>query len=458
MVLSQAATPLAIPTTARYRVLGFACSLALITYLDRICIMRAKGPMREELGFSDLQLGFILSAFSLGYALFEVPVGWMGDKWGARRVLTRIVLSWSLFTAMTGLIWKFSFDSGFHIPFFGLLVVPLLFDSLVAMLLVRFFFGIGEAGAFPNLTRVVRDWFPAREQAFAQGMIWMSARIGGAVAPVVTGQLTATLGWRQTFWVLGAIGMVWAVAFHRWFRNRPEEHPGCNELERREILGGRKPEAAAHDWPPLGALLRSKTVWALCLASFCVCFGWYFYPTWQPEFFENVYGIDIKNSEIRTGLPFLCGAVGAFLGGSLSDWLVRATGSKRWGRSILGAGGFFVAGLCVLGAGFAPKAWQATTLLCLGFMINDLAIPGIWAACADVGGRFAGTVAGVMNMAGGVGAILVPSLIPYILMIFPESYEPAYRWRLIFAGLAVSWFVGALAWLFVDAGTPLEKR
>ncbi len=443
------------PTRVRFGVLGFACSLSLLTYLDRICVMRAKENMQHDLGFSNVEMGWIFSAFTLGYMLFEVPGGWMGDIWGPRRVIARIVVCWSLFTALTGCVWSFSLGSG-----------SLVLNSLAALLLIRFLFGVGEAGAYPNLTRVVGHWFPFHERAFAQGAIWMCARLGGAFAPFFIGRLSAALGWRQAFWVLGAAGVCWCTVFWWWFRDRPDEKPECNEAERDLIQGDAldrgecrenspSPDESGHAWPPWRRLVFSLTIWSFCAASCFVCFGWYFYPTWQPQYLQDVYGISYEGSELLTGAPFLCGAVGSLLGGRLSDSLVRRTGNRRWGRSVLGVVGFTAAGLCVLGTGFTTTAWQAVTLLCLAFLVNDLAIPVIWAACADVGGRYAGTVAGIMNMAGGVGAILSPILIPPVFARLPAAYSPAERWRIIFAGLAVSWFLGALSWVFIDASKPL---
>jgi MFS family permease len=445
------------PSRVRFGVLGFACSLSLLTYLDRICIMRAQENMQSDLpgglGFSAVQMGLVFDAFMLGYTLFEVPGGWMGDRWGSRRVITRIVLCWSLFTALTGCVWRFSLDSGYHLGLGGY-VAPLLFDSFLLMLLVRFLFGAGEAGAYPNLTRVVGAWFPFRDRAFAQGAIWMSARIGGACAPFVLGRLSALVGWRGAFWVLGLAGVGWVVIFYAWFRDTPEEKPGCNEAERDLIRSDAPPGhrgGHGHAWPPWRPLVFSPTVWGLCGAAFFVCFGWYFYPTWQPRYLFEVHGISYAGSEILTGLPFLCGAFGCLVGGRLSDYLVKRTGSRRWGRSLIGVLGFSGAGLCVLGTGFAARGWQAVTLLCLAFLINDLAIPVIWAASADISGHFAGTVAGIMNMAGGVGAMLSPVLIPCVL---PPAASAA-DWRFIFVGLAASWFLGAVCWLFINAGKPL---
>ncbi len=446
------------PSRVRYGVLAFACSLSLITYLDRVCISRVQEEIQRDLDVSEKALGIVFGAFALGYALFEVPGGWLGDRRGPRRVLMRIVIWWSVFTALTGCVWRFTFDSGRHIQF-GTLEIPLLLNGLVVLVIVRFLFGAGEAGAYPNLSRVVKTWFPYRERALAQGGIWMSARLGGAIAPLVIGRLSAALGWRQAFWVLGLLGLVWAVAFYFWYRDRPEEQPACNAAEIELIRSDHHDvsDASGHSWPPLCALFGSLTMWALCVASFCVSFGWYFYPTWQPKYLKEVHRISFADSEILTGLPFLCGAVGALIGGSLSDRLVRRIG-RRWGRSLVGLFGFSGAGVCVLATGYVAEAWQAVALLCLAFLINDLAIPVIWAVSADVGGQYVGTVAGLMNMIGAFGALLSPVLIPHVLAALPTAMPAAERWQLIFAGLAIAWFVSAAAWLFIDASKPLFGR
>jgi MFS family permease len=432
------------PSRARFGVLAFACTLSLLTYLDRTCIMRARIDIQSELGYTPQQMGWVFSAFTFGYMLFEIPGGWMGDRWGPRRVLTRIVLWWSLFTALTGSVWPLSLGSG---------PAQVVIDSLVVMLLVRFLFGLGEAGAYPNLTRVISDWFPFRERGQAQGCIWFSARLGGAIAPLVLGRLAATLGWRQAFWFLGGLGVVWAWLFWHWYRDRPnEQEVGAASRAAPETvgLGSRDQRASRHSF-----LLSAV---ALCMASFWVCFGWFFYPTWQPLYLEEVHHFQPRGwqSELLTGLPYLCGAFGSLVGGGLSDRLVPILG-KRWGRSLVGVVGFLGAGTCVLATGLVTATWQAVTLLCLAFLVNDLAIPVIWAACADIGGRYAGTLSGVMNTAGGVGAILSPLLIPYVLEGLPTTYTPAGRWAIIFAGLAGAWFLGALAWVFIDCSRPIAS-
>ncbi|MGH7172434.1 MAG: MFS transporter [Gemmataceae bacterium] len=494
------------PTRMRYGVLGFACSLALLTYLDRICIMQAKESIRLELGFSDKDMGLIFAAFIVGYLLLEVPGGWMGDRWGSRRVLTGIVLVWSLFTALTGCVWAFTLDSGRQLHF-GSLVIPLALNSLAMMLLIRFFFGLGEAGAFPNVTRVIRNWFPVDERAFALGLVWTFARLGGALAPLALSFLTVLFGWRQAFWMLGLGGVAWAVIFYLRFRDRPEEHPLCNDSELALIRhastpsesgdhegllltssrpsqqitiqqeGVTTPEHASpspqrfdmhgaterlardvgHTWPSWRVLAGSLTVWAVCAASFFINFGWYFYATWQPKYWQEVHNIGYADSTWLTGAPFVCGAVGTLLGGLGSDLMLRGGISRRWSRALIGITGYVLAGLCMLATGFTTTVWQAETLLCLAFLVNDLTVPIIWAVCTDVGGRSAGALSGLMNMVGGFGAVISPALLPHAHELLHAHFDHRLCWRIIFAGLASSWFLGALTWFFIDAGKPLAS-
>jgi sugar phosphate permease len=368
-----------------------------------------------------------------------------------------VVFWWSLFTMLSGCVWYFYLGS---IPLFAW---SLAIDSLLLMIVIRFLFGCGEAAAYPTMARVVGNWVPYRERALAQGMIWMSARLGGFLASLAMGQLTGFLGWRRAFWVLGIFGFIWGVYFWIWFRDRPEDKPECNEGERELIRSGphsfsAEEAQAGHEPVPWGVMFRSATLWFVCLSAASVCFGWYFFPTWQPKFLKEVHKISFEDSEIITGLPFLCGAVGCFLGGGLSDRLVSSRLKRRWGRSIIGIVGFSLAGCCVMATGFVSEPWQAVVLLCLAFFVNDLAIPVIWAVAADIGGKHSGTVAGFMNMVGGIGAVIIPVLIPWLLRELPGSKED--QWRGVFLIMGSAWFVAALAWIGVDASKPLfpERR
>src|SRR5262245_44117823 len=202
---------LATPTLVRYKVLAWACALSMITYIDRVCIKQVGGAMQQALGLTPQQFAWAFAAFGLAYALFEVPSGWLGDRLGPRKVLCRIVVWWSIFTALTGLIWSFTWDSGLvlNLPFGW--YVPILFNSFLLLILIRFLFGAGEAGAYPNIARALRNWFPYRRRGMTQGWPWTFGRWGGAVSPLLIRTLSYWLTWREAFVVLGLLGVVWAI-------------------------------------------------------------------------------------------------------------------------------------------------------------------------------------------------------------------------------------------------------
>src|SRR5262249_36944557 len=218
----SAAPGLEKPTAIRYRVLGFAAVLSMITYLDRVCFGTVAPLIQDEFGLSDTQKGMLFSAFALAYAAFEVPSGWLGDVFGPRKTLIRIVLWWSAFTALTGLIHPIA-----TIPWFG----------FTAMLAVRFLFGVGEAGAYPNITRSFHSWFPFTERGFAQGVVWMAGRFGGGITSfvvlalfyqtMVNGQVVTH--WRHVFWLFGLLGVAWCVLWWWWYRDRPGQNPNVNQ-------------------------------------------------------------------------------------------------------------------------------------------------------------------------------------------------------------------------------------
>src|SRR5882724_4025997 len=206
------------PTNVRYQVLGWTCALSMLTYIDRVCIKQVEPEMTQALGLSTQQFAWVFAAFGLAYALFEVPSGWLGDRFGPRRVLCRIVLWWSVFTALTGLVFRFSLDLGWFV-----------FDSLTLLLLIRFLFGAGEAGAYPNIARAMRNWFPYGRRGLAQGLLWMFGRWGGAFAPFLIGAFTVFLGWPGAFVAFGVLGICWVAAFAIFFRDHPDRHPGVND-------------------------------------------------------------------------------------------------------------------------------------------------------------------------------------------------------------------------------------
>jgi ACS family glucarate transporter-like MFS transporter len=419
---------LAIPTRVRYGVLAFACALSMVTYLDRLCIGMASQSLRTVLGLGSVaDMKWAFTAFSLAYAIFEVPTGWLGDVFGPRSTLIRIVLWWSIFTALTGL-------TGWQVG--GVTLI-----GFVALVVIRFLFGIGEAGAYPNITRALHNWFPLGERARTQGAVWMSGRFMGGLTPLVWLLLVTGVGlsWRVPFFIFGGIGVCWCLLFSTWFRNRPEEHAATNEAERKLIAeGSGHATASAHANVPWLKLILSRNLWVLCLMYFCSSYSWYFNVNYLPEYLQEQHGIqqtkqdDAQKKEQPTiqmedvlfalykGGPLLFGAVGCILGGFLSDWFIRRTGNHRWGRRLLGIGGQTACVACYLTCLVAPSAWLFALAIALSGFFNDLAMGSSWATCQDIGKRYAAIVAGCMNTIGNLGGALSAFFIGTILDFFLE--------------------------------------
>jgi ACS family glucarate transporter-like MFS transporter len=407
------------PTYVRYGVLAFACSLSMITYLDRASIGVAATDIGGAYGFKDISdLTWALVAFNLAYALFEVPTGWLGDVFGPRKTLIRIVLWWSVFTALTGLAGITRGD--------GVVLVP--FAALVA---IRFLFGIGEAGAYPNITRALHNWFPPQERGLTQGSVWMSGRLVGGLTPIIWTFLVVNGGmsWRVAFWLFGGLGVAWCVLFIFRFRNRPEDKPSVNEAELELIRAGVGHEAdKAAAAVPWGRLFRSRTLWALCLMYFCMSYGWYFNLSYLPTYLKQQHGVLDTSwvGSLYKGGPLIFGAVGCLLGGYLTDLYIRRTGNRRWGRRLLG---MFGHALCVplyLACLIAPSAFTFALAIALTGFFNDLAMGSAWAACQDVGKKHAAIVAGCMNTIGNLGGAAATWLTGTILGLSRDAYAQAH--------------------------------
>jgi ACS family glucarate transporter-like MFS transporter len=418
-------TPLR-PTRARYVAVAYAMLLAIVMYLDRVCISQAAPAIRRDLHLSIVQMSWALSAFTWAYALFEIPGGWLGDRIGPRRVLLRIVLWWSLFTAATGWVWNAA--------------------SLVA---TRALFGAGEAGCFPNLTRIFTTWLPVEERERAQGTLWLSARWSGAFTPLVVAYLLDLMTWRRTFEVFGALGVVWAIAFYMWFRDDPRTHPSVNEAERALMP---RPEETAFGGPtPWSKILRNRSVWLLCIQYACLSYGWYFYVTWLPTYLQEARGTSVKFGALLASLPLLLGGIGCFVGAQIIPRVARRTGVAM-ARRIVAIIGFVGASASIFGFVQISDPVRAMLLLGLAGFFNDFVMPAAWAGCMDIGGRYSGTVSGFMNMVGNIGGALSPLAIGYILT------WTAKNWGLTFYVSSAIYLLGGLCWLFIDAHTPLEEH
>ncbi len=405
---------------SRHKVLGMLFLLSMITYLDRIAISSAAPKMRGELGLSPSDMGLVFSMFVLGYGIFEIPGGWMGDRFGPRLILTRIVLWWSAFTALTGAVRQYW-----------------------QLLACRFLFGAGEAGAYPNSSCSISRWFPFRERARAQGTVWTASRLGAALTPYLVLPLQDRIGWRTVFYIFGAIGLVWAVGWFIWFRDWPHLKSGVSQAELTEIDQG---APAAHVSLPLEAFGRWN-LWAVMLMYHFYCYGSYWFFSWMPTYLVEAKGI--KAFATYAAIPPLLGAFANVAGGWSSDALVQRIG-LRWGRRLIGLVSMAGAGCLMLLSLVLENRILAMAALALSFAISDFMLPTCWAVCLDIGKRYAGTVTGSMNMAGQFGA----TIMSYVYGRLVEKWG----WNAPLAGLATMSLVSALFWLRIDASEVLVRE
>ena len=409
----------------RYRMVLGTFLLALIVLFDRIMISVAKDPVAADLGLSDKQMGWVLAIFALGYALFQAPAGAAADRFGPRRVLTWVVSLWSIFTALTGAAWNF-----------------------VSLLLVRFVFGAGEAGAFPSMARAIYAWIPLGERGIVNGINFSGGRIGAAIALPVVAVLIAQFGWRWSFVILGAVGVGWALYWWVWFRDEPADHRGVGPAELSYIRahterrdGGEGPTLTA------GQLFGDRNMWLLMGQYFGSNFTFFFTLTWLFPYLKNTYTLDFAATGFYAAAPLLAGALGNWFSGWLVDRLYgegRLTRSRKLPALI---GFALAAGGVLLSVGQA-EVGPAVFWLCVAVFGADMTLAPSWAACVDIGRASSGTVSGTMNMAGNLGSFLTALAFPYLVAEF-GSEQPFF-----YVAAALSLLSMAL-WMTVDLSRPI---
>jgi len=412
----------AAPTRARHVVLALTLLLTALAYLDRICISTAASAIKRDLALSDAQLGFVFSAFTLAYALFEIPSGWLADRFGPRLMLTRIVVWWSALTAATGLA------AGYR-----------------SLVLIRLLFGMGEAGAFPGLARAYSRWLPSRDRGRAFGLAVMTGVLGGALTQPLVVSLLGVMSWRRTFFLFGLVGLLWALAWFGWFRDDPQQHAGVNAAELR-LIG--QPAALPHAAVPWGSLLRSRELVGLCCMYGGTIYGWYFYLTWLPQYLLRARGFQLRAVGWLAALPLLSIAAGVLAGGWLSDGLTRRHGA-RLGRRLTGLFGLPLASLAIVGAVLASRPEWAALALSAAAGLAALGVAPAWATCLEIGGRHAGVVTGAMNTFGNLGGALSPVVVGLCLQRWGS-------WNLPLLSVAFFYLLAAACWLVIDAGRPIE--
>lgn len=413
---SPLAPPTSQPTRVRYRVAGLMFALAMITYLDRACIATLAPAIMAEFSLSKVQMGYVFSAFAFAYAAFEIPTAHYADRIGTRAVLTRIVVWWSAFTMASGAAFNY-----------------------VSLLVARFLFGAGEAGAWPSAARTFARWIPKKERGTIQGMFFSAAYLSGALTPLMVAFLLDVMSWRVVLVVFGFVGLTWAAIWHVWFRSEPEEHPAVNEAERALIRAGCDP-LAPH---PKGGrfwrkILLSRNVLALCLMYFPNSFVFYFCITWLPTYLRERHHFADRSLDIFTGLPLFFGMAGVVVGGFVMDRLTARFG-ERVGRCGLGAAAYSVAALCLFIAPFSGDPIVAAILISVAMAGNTFTLSAAWNTCIDIGGNNAGVVSAMMNTAGQIGSLLCPLIVAYTLKWFNN-------WDISIFIMSALFFIGALCW------------
>lgn len=421
------------PTRARWGVVGFCVALATVTYLDRACIGVLSGAIREDLGLSMRQMSFVFSAFTLAYAIFEIPSAWWGERIGARKVLARIVAWWSAFTLLTAVTTNYG-----------------------TLLAVRFLFGAGEAGAWPNATRVFSRWIPASERGRVQGIFFAGAHLAAGLTPPLVLFLVPFLGWRGIFAVFGGLGFVWAAAWLKWFRDRPADHPAVNALELAHIEGPRsEPASHAHAAGTSRSLWRevfsSRDVWLLSLAAFANGYGFYFIITWLPTFLGTL-GFSKVSLAWYAGLPLLFAVPADLLGGVATDYLARKLGLRR-GRALVGGLAYAVAAIAMFGATVSENSHVAAVLLGVAGGASMFALAASWACCIEIGGNHSGVVSATMNTIGQVGGMLSPVVMAWLV----ESSGAAGSWAVPLKLISLLYVLAALSWLFINPNKRLPQ-
>ena len=411
-------------TRVRYRVVAFAVALAAVTYLDRVCISTLAPYIMRDLRLDRLQMSYVFSAFTLAYALFEIPTAWWGEKIGTRKVLARIVAWWSAFTVATAAA------AGFW-----------------TLAIIRFLFGAGEAGAWPNVAKTFSNWIPAAERGRVQGIFFMGAHLSGGLTPMLVAALLPLLGWRRVFVAFGMLGFVWVAAWLHWFRDRPSEHMRVSPAELRLIDAGRPAQLPDSHRALWKSMATNRNVLALCASYFANGYGFYFLITWLPAYLEQTRGFSKAGLSLFAGLPLLLSVFGDLFGGITTDRLAKRFG-LRVGRAGVGTAAYLIAAAAVLGAAWSAHAVLAAILIAVAAAASMFTLAASWATAIEVGGPHSGVVSAAMNTSGQVAGVLSPIVLAYLVEWFQD-------WRLPLVVMSCLYFQAAAAWTVIDPNKPL---
>ena len=411
----------------RYQVLTVLSVLSMITFLDRIALSSASSSIMSELNISTVQWGWILGMFTIAYAAFEIPTGWLGDKFGGKKILIRVVLWWSLFTILTG------FANGF-----------------VMLLLVRFLFGMGEAGAYPNTSIVLAKYFPVLERGRAQATIWGASRLGAALTPFIVIPIQQKYSWNLSFYLLGAVGVVWTLFWVFWHKEDPKDCKDMSQDELKFIIDNRElPMEGETTKTSYWSGFKSTNLWFLLAMYFCYAIGAYFFQSWFHTYLEKGRHIPKDALIWASSVPYLLAAIGCFTGGWISDKACLRWG-KKWGRRIVPMVGLFVAGICIISASLVSDNLLAIICLGVGMAFMDVTAPVAWAVAMDMGGTKSGAISGTMNTAGLTGA--------YISTVFFGYLASSYGYYLPVLYIGIMVLIGSFIWLKIDATKKIQFK
>jgi len=423
------------PGKSRWYVLFLISLMYLITYLDRVNISTVAPVISKEFGFDKVTMGAIFSAFVWSYALCQIPGGWLGDRFGPRRVLTTIVGYWSVMTALTAAA-----------------------SGAASFIAVRFLFGVGEGGAFPVATRSMQLWFPRQERGLVQGVSHSASRLGAAIAPPVVVAIMTTLGWHWVFYICGAVGILWAVLWYATYRNLPEEQESVGKEELAYIRGVdakgdiKPPQIEKTASVPWATLFRSPNMWAIMCAYFTYVYCLWIFLSWLPSYLVEFRHFTLIKVGIFASLPLWAGVVGDTVGGVAVDRLLVKTGNTRLAHRTVAIIGMLGCAVCIVPAALTTNAYAAIGCLTGAMFFLECTIGPSWAVPMHVGGKYSGTVSGVMNMAGNIGGALSPLVFGVLVQLG--------SWVAPFVVAACLLVFGAVVWAFwLDPEVSvLEKR
>ncbi len=424
------------PTRVRWTIALLLLCITSVTYLDRLNIMVAATRIQDEFALTEVQIGTILSAFVLGYALFQIPGGILADALGPRRLLGLALFWWSVFTILTALTADLPLTRWMGIAW--------------AFILVRFLVGVGEAPALPGANKMIGLWMAPEERALGNGIFIAGLGLGGALAPPLVVWLMETWGWRASFWVTGLLGFPLLMCWLMAVTDRPENHPRVNEAELAHIRGSRGTveSQTAPSSTPWRLVLSRADVWALVGSYFLAGYTAYIFFTWSFLYIVNVRKLPVARAGFWTMAPFLAMAILSLVGGRVSDWTTRRWG-KRWGRRLPVISGMSLASLFLIVGSQTSHARLAIICLALAAGLTGFATVNWWATTVDLTRRFAGSLAGLMNTAGNLGGVASPTLTPYLAERF--------GWEMALAVAAAAALLAGALWVFIHPDRPLEE-